>query len=155
MEINQEMYQINQIFHYTRCNTPKRVTSWRGPSPRHCARATQLLSKKYRSGGEPLATLCPIWPVRDLNLRPPAPETNALPLDQLATFTNYHYYFFQKNNPIIFKSTKNMLLFLRRFLVKFWLIRQAMQNIYNKHKNNWRNLRHNFLKSYPFLCYSV
>ena len=50
----------NQIFHYTRCNTPKRVTSWRGPSARHCARATQLLSKKCRSGGEPLATLCPI-----------------------------------------------------------------------------------------------
>ena len=27
----------NQIFHYTRCNTSKRVTSFRGPSPRHCA----------------------------------------------------------------------------------------------------------------------
>ena len=54
--------EVNQIkiFHYTRCITPKRVTSWRGPSPRHCARATQLLSKKCRSGGEPLATLCPI-----------------------------------------------------------------------------------------------
>ena len=73
-----------QIFHYTRCNTPKRVTSWRGPSPRHCHRATQLLSEKCRSGGEPLATLCPIWPARDLNLIPPALETNALPLDQLA-----------------------------------------------------------------------
>ena len=51
----------NQIFHYTRCNTPKRVTSWQGPSPHHCARATELLSKKCLSGGEPLATLCPIW----------------------------------------------------------------------------------------------
>ena len=71
--------QINQIFHYTRCNTLRRVTSWRGPFPRHCTRATQLLSKKCRSGGEPLATLCPIWPARDLNFRPPAPETNALP----------------------------------------------------------------------------
>ena len=47
-------------FIYTRCSTPKRVTSLRGPSPRHCARATQLLSKKCCSGGEPLATLCPI-----------------------------------------------------------------------------------------------
>ena len=28
---------------------------------------------------------CPIWPARDLNLRPPASETNALPLDQLAS----------------------------------------------------------------------
>ena len=46
----------NQMFRYTRCNTPKRVTSWRGPSSRHCSRATQLLSKKCRSGGEPLAT---------------------------------------------------------------------------------------------------
>ena len=74
---------LSSLFHYTRCNTPKRVTSWRGPSPRHCARATQLLSKKCRSGGEPLATLCPILPARDLNLRPHDPETNALPLDQL------------------------------------------------------------------------
>ena len=31
-----------------------------GPFPRHFARATQLLLKKCRSGGEPLATLCPI-----------------------------------------------------------------------------------------------
>ena len=43
--------------------------------------------KKCCSGGEPLATLCPMWPARDLNLRPPAPETNALRLDQrLAIF---------------------------------------------------------------------
>ena len=39
----------NQIFHYTRCITPKRVTSWRGPSLRHCAWATQLPSNKCRS----------------------------------------------------------------------------------------------------------
>ena len=52
----------NQIFYYTRCDTLKCITSLRGPSPRHCARATQLLSKKCRSGGEPLATLCAIWP---------------------------------------------------------------------------------------------
>ena len=31
--------QTNQIFHYTRCNTPKRVTSWRGSFPRYCTRA--------------------------------------------------------------------------------------------------------------------
>ena len=74
----------NQIFHYTRYITPKRVTSLRGPYPRHCARVTQLLSKKCRSGGELLVTLYPIWPAWDLNLRPPDPETNALPLDHLA-----------------------------------------------------------------------
>ena len=61
---------------------PKRVTSWRRPSPRHCARAAQLLWKKCDSGGKPLATLCLISPARDLNLGPPAPETNPLPLDQ-------------------------------------------------------------------------
>ena len=33
---------INQILHYTRCITPKRVTSLLGPSSRHCALATQL-----------------------------------------------------------------------------------------------------------------
>ena len=48
----------NQIFYCTRCITPNRVTSLRGPSPRHCA--AELLSKKCYSGGESLATLCPI-----------------------------------------------------------------------------------------------
>ena len=51
---------VTFFFHYTRCIMPKRVTSLRGPSSSHCARATELLSKKYHSGGEPLATLCPI-----------------------------------------------------------------------------------------------
>ena len=60
---------------------PKRVTSLRGPSPRHCARAAKLLLK-CRSSGVPLATLCLITPARDLNLGPPDPETDALPLDQ-------------------------------------------------------------------------
>ena len=45
---------------------------------RHCAQAIQFFSKKCRSGGEQLATLCSAW---DLNLRLPAPETNALPID--------------------------------------------------------------------------
>ena len=49
-----------QIFHYTRCVAPKRVTSLLNPSPRHCTRATQLLLKKCRSCREPLATLCRI-----------------------------------------------------------------------------------------------
>ena len=51
-----------------------------GPSSRQNAWAAQLLSKKCCNGGEPLATLCPTWPARDFNLKPPAPETNALPL---------------------------------------------------------------------------
>ena len=81
---NKNSQQSNQIFHYTCCITRKRVKFWRGPSPRHCAWATQLNTKKCCSGGEPLATLCPTWPVRDLNLRPSTPETPALPFNQLA-----------------------------------------------------------------------
>ena len=46
----------------------KAVTSLRGPSPCHCARASLLLLKKRCSDDELLATLCPIWPTRDSNL---------------------------------------------------------------------------------------
>ena len=35
--IDHDYCLINQIFRYTRCITPKRVTSWRGPFPCHCA----------------------------------------------------------------------------------------------------------------------
>ena len=57
----------------------KHVTSLRGPSPRHCARATLLIFKKCRDSGEPLATLSDLTGTRfDLSL-----QTNALPLDQL------------------------------------------------------------------------
>ena len=46
---------------------------WGGPSPRISAWATSA-PKKRRSGGEPLATLCPLWHTRDLNSRPLAPH---------------------------------------------------------------------------------
>ena len=70
--------------------TPKRVSSLRDSFPSHCARTTQLLSKECCSGGKPLATLyVRFWPTWDLNLRPPAPETNTLPLDQLAGLKRY------------------------------------------------------------------
>ena len=49
-----------QIFRCSRCITLHRVTSLQSLSSRHCAQATQLLSKKCWSGGKPLATLCPI-----------------------------------------------------------------------------------------------
>ena len=48
-----------------------------GPSMGHCARALQLLSKKCRSGGESLATLCQFDRAGDLNLRLTALEMNA------------------------------------------------------------------------------
>ena len=35
-------FTTNHIFCYTRCITPKRATSLQGPSPRHCAWATEL-----------------------------------------------------------------------------------------------------------------
>ena len=44
--------------------------------------ATQLLSKKSRSSGKPLATVCPISLAQALNLGSTAPETNTLPLNQ-------------------------------------------------------------------------
>ena len=45
--------------------------------------------KKISQRWQAVATLCLIWPERDLDLRPPVPETNALPLDQLAGAMNY------------------------------------------------------------------
>ena len=46
------------------------MTSWRGPSPRHCTRATQLLSKKCRSGGESLQHSVRFGQPENLNLEP-------------------------------------------------------------------------------------
>ena len=74
------------MFPYTRCTTPKLVTSLRGPSVRHSARATQLLSKKCRNSGESLTNT-----VSDLTRPKFEPETSlsrdeALPLYQLAGY---------------------------------------------------------------------
>ena len=68
----------NQIGYCTSYITPRRVTGLQRLSPRHCARATHLLLKKRCSGGEPLATLCPIWLARDLNLRPPGSRDESI-----------------------------------------------------------------------------
>ena len=59
---NQIKYFIVQysLYYAEACN------EFTGPSPRNCAQATQLHSKKCRSGGEPLVTLRPVWPARDL-----------------------------------------------------------------------------------------
>ena len=120
----------NQIFHFTRRNTPRRVTSWRGPSPRHCARATPLLSKKCYSGGEPLVTLCSIWPARDLNLRPSTPETNPLPLDQLAGFSKLFLLaqWNKSHNHMQADSRKNIVCLKCALIYDFWsdLIQQEV-----------------------------
>ena len=112
----------SKIFHYTRCITPKCVTSLlRGPSPRHCARTTQLLSKKCCNRGEPLATQYSIWPARDLNLIPPAPETNALPLDQQAGsyFTKIKNYKQSNKNILLHTIISQMRYFAVRFFKKW------------------------------------
>ena len=76
IKLNRSLYSL---YHPEACN------EFTGPNSATLhLEATQLLSKKYRSGGEPFATLCPIWPARDLNIRAPTPETNAIPLNQLA-----------------------------------------------------------------------
>ena len=76
--------KLNQIFHYTRCITLKSVTSWRAHllvivPGKHCSyrRNVAAVTRRWQHR-------CPIWPGRDLDLRPLAQETNALPLDQLA-----------------------------------------------------------------------
>ena len=78
------MYQIKSFIIRYSLNYAKACNEFVEPiSAWLRVRATQLHSKKYCSGGEPLATLCSIWPAQDLNFRSPARETNALPLDQL------------------------------------------------------------------------
>ena len=67
---------IYSLYYAEACN------GFAGPISASLRQQTQLLSKKSHSGGEPLAPKCPIWPARGLNPRFPAPETNALPLDQ-------------------------------------------------------------------------
>ena len=61
----------NQIFRYTCCNTPKRVTSLR-------AYLHFIAPGEHSWYRRNVATvkLCSIWPVWYLNLRPPASETN-------------------------------------------------------------------------------
>ena len=76
-ELEKHFYwESNQVFYYNRCITPKSVITLRSSSPRHCARAKQLLSKKCCCRGEQLAKLCPIWQAWDLKFRSNAPETN-------------------------------------------------------------------------------
>ena len=72
----------NQIFNGTRCIMLKRVTSLQGHL-RIIGPGQHSFSRRNVAAEASLATLCPIWPARDLNLWPPALEMNELPLDQL------------------------------------------------------------------------
>ena len=128
----------NQIFH-TRSIMPKRVTSLRGPFPRRCFRAKQLFSNKCRTGDKPLITLCPIWPARDLNLRPFAPETNAFPLDQLAGHFGIDDRTTQSITSFLFLSnleiTSKYLLWIEYFCEKLPTLKLTNNNGF---KCNWK-----------------
>ena len=49
IKLVQNVHLFKSIFHCTCCNTPKRVTGCLGPSPRHCARATQSFRRNFAS----------------------------------------------------------------------------------------------------------
>ena len=89
---NWNNWLVYQIFYCTRWTTRRtvyRVCYFAGPISTllrtgHGASFEEML-QRWR----PLATLCPILPARDLNLRPPAPKTNALPADRVASWSFY------------------------------------------------------------------
>ena len=85
-----EYDRSNQIFRYSRSIAPKRVMSWRGNTA-----SFEKMWLRWRAVGntvsdltglrfEPHCTFSLIahCTLADLNLGPPAPETNALSLDQ-------------------------------------------------------------------------
>ena len=74
----------NQIVHYTRCITPKRITSLRA----HLRVIAPGQNSSFRKNVAAVATLCSIWPAWDLNLRTPAPGANTSPLDRLDSEEN-------------------------------------------------------------------
>ena len=74
---------VNQIFRYTRCNTPKRVTSFAGPIFASLHPGNTASFKKCRSDGEPLVTLCTIWPARD--------RTSDLPLQRWTRYRSTNW----------------------------------------------------------------
>ena len=64
------------------CATPKCTTSSRDHYPRRGACGQPAPFKEMMPWLGAVGNF--VWPAWDLNLRPPAPETKALPLDQLA-----------------------------------------------------------------------
>ena len=70
---------LYSLYYVKACNEFSR------PTLRHCTTAGNTASFDEDSQrGESLATLCPIWPAQDLNLRPPVPETNEFLPNHLA-----------------------------------------------------------------------
>ena len=88
--------------HCSRCVSPKRVKSWWCPSPRHCAWATQLLSKKCRSDGDSLATLRPFWSATDSNSRPLARKRTPVTALNMNPRQKHHNFDSPINWPVLF-----------------------------------------------------
>ena len=66
------------------CRRLQRVRTVQGWFLRLFPLGSRVRREEYRIGSEQLETQFPIGLVGNLNFRPPAPETYALPLDQLA-----------------------------------------------------------------------
>ena len=71
---NQIFYHTYSLYYTEACN------EFAGLKPRDCARQHSLFRRNC-SGGKPLATLCPLGPAQDLNLRPSASKISASPSD--------------------------------------------------------------------------
>ena len=72
-----------------------RITSLRGPFPRHCncgnTASFEEILQRWRAVGKTVFNLTGL----SLNLRLPTPEANALPLDQLADYMITWFELFQ------------------------------------------------------------
>ena len=85
-----------------------RVMSLHGTSLHHCA------CGQHSSFWRNVVTMASSWKQsvhfdrpRDLNLRPPAPETNVLPLDNRAPFVNPYFPIYDRallNDPMCYKT---------------------------------------------------
>ena len=70
----------------TCCITPKHVNELAGPISASLRPGNPAPFKYMSQRLLAVGNMCPIWPARDLNLQPSAPEKKALPLNQLQVF---------------------------------------------------------------------
>ena len=80
--------ESTDLSYTTFCITSKRVMSRRGLSQGHCASGNSTPFEEMLQWWRVIGNTVSTRPARDLNLRPPAPETNASQLDQLAGYCN-------------------------------------------------------------------
>ena len=75
--ISKQFYQSIKSFVMLACN------EFTGPISASLRPGNTALFEKMLQGWRAVGNTVSIWPALDSNLRPPAPETNALPLDQV------------------------------------------------------------------------